>query len=90
MKKSISGKVKDRDKLEDYRSAQYIVWNLKVYKNYRQYKRYLLESLVRINNYSKNEAIKELKYYSEDDIYYYFSKNMHYHTLASGIALNLL
>ena len=23
-------------------------------------------------------------------IYYYFSKNMHYHTLASGIALNLL
>ena len=131
MNKSISGKVKDKDKLEDYRlsiykklqswyhlsdkeakekmkkyrkkivylyncnfedyrSAQYIVWNLKVYKNYRQYKRYLLESLVRINNYSKNEAIKELKYYSEDDIYYYFSKNMHYHTLASGIALNLL
>lgn len=131
MNKSISGKVKDRDKLEDYRlsiykklqswyhlseeeakekmkkyrnklgylyncnfedykAAQYIVWNSKVYKNYRQYKRYLIESLIKINNYSKKEAIKELKYYSEDDIYYYFSRNLHYSALASGIASNLL
>ena len=74
-------------KYKDHDAAQYMVWNLKVYKNMKQYKNLTKMYLIKNKNYTKKAAKKEIK---EIDFDYYYNLNLHPYVLACGVAAGYL